>query len=179
MQRHQRGRLQAGAESGKRGGEEQVRNSLRLPPRHGDLTCELSRFETLGTRLVFTADKQSPWGPGWEYSTGLHYTNINSTHVGLHSTSLISEPDFFIEVGSPLEPAAVRLQAPHNVRRLPRGCTTATFSLPTGHSNGFISSPFRENPISTSIHSLHGHYIALYLNCQTHGEDTHFLFPDI
>ena len=148
-------------------------HAMRSYPSH-----ELSRFEALGTRLVFTEDKQSPWGPGWEYSTGLHYTNINSTHVGLHSTSLISEPDFFIEVGSPLNLPS--LHVPHNLGRLPRECTTVTFSLPTGHSNGFISSPFRENLIPTSyLHSLYCHCIAIYLNCLTHGVGTHFPFPDI
>jgi len=54
------------------------------------------RFLTLGTQLVFDEDSVSPWGPGWEFSTGLHYSKINSTHTRLYSTSLISEPDFFI-----------------------------------------------------------------------------------
>ena len=38
----------------------------------------------------------SGWGPGWEYSSGLHYDPVNATHTRLSSTSLVSEPDFFI-----------------------------------------------------------------------------------
>ena len=48
------------------------------------------------SRLVFDDDSVSPWGPGWEFSFGLHYETINSTHTKLYSTSLISEPDFII-----------------------------------------------------------------------------------
>ena len=58
------------------------------------------RFLSLGTRLVFDDDKVtavkkqqsgpssplsavqvSPWGPGWEFSFGLHYSTINETHT--------------------------------------------------------------------------------------------------
>jgi len=55
------------------------------------------RFLDIGTRLVFDDDSVSPWGPGWEFSFGLHYSKINETHTRLYSTSLISEPDFFIQ----------------------------------------------------------------------------------
>merc|ERR1712215_370478 len=58
------------------------------------------RFLSIGTKLVFDNDSVSPWGPGWEYSFGLHYKKINSTHTRLYSTSLISEPDFFIPVAA-------------------------------------------------------------------------------
>jgi len=56
----------------------------------------LARFESVGTQLFFLDDSVSPWGPGWEYSGGLHYNNVNQTHTSLYSTSLISEPDFII-----------------------------------------------------------------------------------
>ena len=39
------------------------------------------RWESIGTRLVFDDDKVSPWGPGWEFSFGLHYDKINDTHT--------------------------------------------------------------------------------------------------
>lgn len=55
-----------------------------------------NRFLSMGTVLTFSDDAQSPWGPGWEYSSGLHYKRTNDSHMDLHSTSLISEPDFFI-----------------------------------------------------------------------------------
>jgi len=58
------------------------------------------RWESIGTRLVFDDDKVSPWGPGWEFSFGLHYDKINDTHTRLYSTSLISEPDFIISVAA-------------------------------------------------------------------------------
>jgi len=58
------------------------------------------RFLAIGTTLVFDNDKVSPWGPGWEFSFGLHYSKINETHTRLYSTSLISEPDFFIPVAA-------------------------------------------------------------------------------
>jgi len=58
------------------------------------------RFLAIGTQLVFDNDKVSPWGPGWEYSVGLHYAKINETHTRLYSTSLISEPDFPIQVAA-------------------------------------------------------------------------------
>jgi len=54
------------------------------------------RYERIGTKLFFLDDSVSPWGPGWEFSSGLHYKNVNSTHTSLYSTSLISEPDFII-----------------------------------------------------------------------------------
>merc|ERR1711976_617104 len=54
------------------------------------------RYLSIGTVLVFDDDSVSPWGPGWEFSFGLHYNKINETHTRLHSTSLISEPDFII-----------------------------------------------------------------------------------
>jgi len=57
----------------------------------------LSRYKSVGTELFFLDDSVSPWGPGWEYSFGLHYTNVNSTHTSMYATSLISEPDFFIQ----------------------------------------------------------------------------------
>ena len=93
--------------------EDVVRESLCLPeiPRRQcmdvniaafDLALSLAteeareRFLSIGTQLVFDNDSVSPWGPGWEYSSGLHYKKINETHTSLHSTSLISEPDFFI-----------------------------------------------------------------------------------
>jgi len=56
----------------------------------------LSRFQSVGINLFFLDDSVSPWGPGWEYSSGLHYKSVNKTHSSLYSTSLISEPDFFI-----------------------------------------------------------------------------------
>jgi len=55
-----------------------------------------NRYLTMGTQLFFLDDSVSPWGPGWEYSSGLHYKNVNETHTSLYSTSLISEPDFII-----------------------------------------------------------------------------------
>jgi len=55
-----------------------------------------TRFLNIGTKIVFDNDSVSPWGPGWEFSFGLHYDPINSTHTRLYSTSLISEPDFLI-----------------------------------------------------------------------------------
>jgi len=54
------------------------------------------RFESIGQRLFFDDDSVSPWGPGWEFSFGLHYDKVNETHTRLYSTSLISEPDFII-----------------------------------------------------------------------------------
>jgi len=56
----------------------------------------LKRFQSVGVNLFFLDDSVSPWGPGWEYSSGLHYRSVNQTHSSLYSTSLISEPDFFI-----------------------------------------------------------------------------------
>ena len=93
--------------------EDNVRESLCLPeaPRRQcrdinqeAFTLALSlaseeareRFESLGTKLVFTDDSVSPWGPGWEFQFNLHYENINQTHTKVFSTSLISEPDFII-----------------------------------------------------------------------------------
>jgi dienelactone hydrolase len=93
--------------------EDVVRESLCLPevPRKQcmdiniaafDMALSLAtdeareRFLAIGTELVFDNDKVSPWGPGWEFSFGLHYAKINETHTRLYSTSLISEPDFFI-----------------------------------------------------------------------------------
>ena len=38
------------------------------------------RYLTKGRQLVFGDDYVSPWGPGWEFSFGLHYANINETH---------------------------------------------------------------------------------------------------
>ena len=97
--------------------EDVVRESLCLPeiPRKQcmdiniaafDLALSLAteearqRFFDIGTVLFFTDDKVSPWGPGWEYSFGLHYSSKNATHTELYSTSLISEPDFFIPVAA-------------------------------------------------------------------------------
>jgi len=97
--------------------EDVVRENLCLPevPRRQcmdiniaafDLALSLAteeareRFLSIGTQLVFENDSVSPWGPGWEYSSGLHYKKINETHTSLHSTSLISEPDFFIPVAA-------------------------------------------------------------------------------
>ncbi|XP_023337662.1 uncharacterized protein LOC111708496 [Eurytemora carolleeae] len=60
----------------------------------------LERFNEVGTKLIFTDDSVSPWGPGWEFSSGLHYKKINETHTSLYSTSLISEPDFIIAVAA-------------------------------------------------------------------------------
>jgi len=54
------------------------------------------RFEAIGTKLIFSDDNDPGWGPGWEYSSGLHYKKVNETHTDLHSTCLISPPDFFI-----------------------------------------------------------------------------------
>jgi hypothetical protein len=93
--------------------EDVVRESLCLPPverrqcmdinmKAFETAMELAteeaktRFLTIGTKLVFDEDSVSPWGPGWEFSSGLHYSKINITHTRLYSTSLISEPDFFI-----------------------------------------------------------------------------------
>merc|ERR1711973_128365 len=55
-----------------------------------------TRFEAIGTKLTFSDDNDPGWGPGWEYSSGLHYEKVNETHTDLHSTCLISPPDFFI-----------------------------------------------------------------------------------
>eukprot|EP00088_Acartia_fossae_P066944 TRINITY_DN8320_c0_g1_i1.p1 TRINITY_DN8320_c0_g1~~TRINITY_DN8320_c0_g1_i1.p1 ORF type:complete len:442 (-),score=86.14 TRINITY_DN8320_c0_g1_i1:90-1340(-) len=57
----------------------------------------LQRFQAKGTKLFFLDDSVSPWGPGWEYSLGLHYNRVNETHSSMYATSLISEPDFFIQ----------------------------------------------------------------------------------
>ena len=93
--------------------EDNVRESLCLPeaPRRQcrDLNQEAfslalslaseearQRFESLGTKLVFSDDSVSPWGPGWEFQFNLHYEKINETHTNVFSTSLISEPDFII-----------------------------------------------------------------------------------
>ena len=93
--------------------EDNVRDSLCLPeaPRRQcrdvnqeafNLALSLAsveareRFESLGTKLVFSDDSVSPWGPGWEFQFNLHYENINQTHTKVFSTSLISEPDFII-----------------------------------------------------------------------------------
>ena len=54
------------------------------------------RFEAMGTKLFFTDDSISPWGPGWEFQFNLHYEAVNTTHTRVYSTSLISEPDFII-----------------------------------------------------------------------------------
>lgn len=58
------------------------------------------RYLELGTQLFFDDDSVSPWGPGWEFSSGLHYSHFNATHTKLYSTSLISEPDFFIQAAA-------------------------------------------------------------------------------
>ena len=93
--------------------EDVVRESLCLPEARRkqckdinvaafDLALSLAssearkRFQKFGTKLVFDDDSVSSWGPGWEFSFGLHYKKINATHTRLYSTSLISEPDFFI-----------------------------------------------------------------------------------
>ena len=47
-------------------------------------------FEFINFLYIF------PYCPGWEYSSGLHYKKVNETHTDLHSTCLISPPDFFI-----------------------------------------------------------------------------------
>ena len=39
------------------------------------------RFESIGQRLFFDDDSVSPWGPGWEFSFGLHYDKVNETHT--------------------------------------------------------------------------------------------------
>merc|ERR1712142_781532 len=72
--------------------EDVVREALSLATEEAR-----QRFLDIGTRLVFDDDSVSPWGPGWEFSFGLHYSKINETHTRLYSTSLISEPDFFIQ----------------------------------------------------------------------------------
>ena len=56
-----------------------------------------TRYLTKGRQLFFGNDYMTPWGPGWEYSFGLDYTEINATHTQVVSTSLVSEPDFIIE----------------------------------------------------------------------------------
>lgn len=55
-----------------------------------------SRYLNQGKQLVFGDDSISPWGPGWEFSTGLKYKDIDAKTVEIVSTSLISEPDFII-----------------------------------------------------------------------------------
>ena len=51
---------------------------------------------TKGRQLVFGDDYVSGWGPGWEYTFGLNYKQIDEKTVEAVSTSLISEPDFII-----------------------------------------------------------------------------------
>jgi len=93
--------------------EDPVREALCLPavPRRQCMDINIKAFETalglateeararwesFGTVLTFSDDTPSGWGPGWEYSSGLHFKTTNATHMDLHVTSLISEPDFFI-----------------------------------------------------------------------------------
>jgi len=54
------------------------------------------RYLSKGRQLVFGDDYVSGWGPGWEYTFGLSYTQIDEKTVQAVSTSLISEPDFII-----------------------------------------------------------------------------------
>ena len=54
------------------------------------------RYLNKGRKLTFGEDYVSPWGPGWEFSTGLSYTEIDESTTEVVSTSLISEPDFII-----------------------------------------------------------------------------------
>jgi len=54
------------------------------------------RYLTKGRQLVFGDDYVSGWGPGWEYTFGLNYKQIEDKVVEAVSTSLISEPDFII-----------------------------------------------------------------------------------
>ena len=54
------------------------------------------RYLSKGRQLVFGDDSDPGWGPGWEYTFGLGYTEIDEKTVQAVSTSLISEPDFII-----------------------------------------------------------------------------------
>ena len=54
------------------------------------------RYLSKGRQLVFGDDYVSGWGPGWEYTFGLNYKQIDEKTVEAVSTSLISEPDFII-----------------------------------------------------------------------------------
>ncbi len=54
------------------------------------------RYMNKGRQLVFGDDYVSPWGPGWEFSMGLDYKDLDDRHTEVVSTSLISEPDFII-----------------------------------------------------------------------------------
>lgn len=35
-----------------------------------------TRYLSKGRQLTFSEDKVSPWGPGWEYSFGLHFNTV-------------------------------------------------------------------------------------------------------
>jgi len=54
----------------------------------------LERYDVNGTKLIFTDDYETWWGPGWEFDRGLNYTKINDTHTAVTATSLLS-PTFF------------------------------------------------------------------------------------
>ena len=54
------------------------------------------RYLSQGRKLSFGEDYVSPWGPGWEFSFGLSYTQVNDYETEVVSTSLISEPDFIV-----------------------------------------------------------------------------------
>ena len=36
----------------------------------------LERYDVNGTKLIFTDDYETWWGPGWEFDSGLNYTKV-------------------------------------------------------------------------------------------------------
>ena len=36
----------------------------------------LERYNVNGTKLIFTDDYETWWGPGWEFDRGLNYTKV-------------------------------------------------------------------------------------------------------
>ena len=38
----------------------------------------LERYDVNGTKLIFTDDYETWWGPGWEFDSGLNYTKVHT-----------------------------------------------------------------------------------------------------
>ena len=36
----------------------------------------LERYDVNGTKLIFSDDYETWWGPGWEFDSGLNYTKV-------------------------------------------------------------------------------------------------------
>ena len=49
----------------------------------------LERYDVNGTKLIFTDDYETWWGPGWEFYSGLNYTKVYT---------IINDNQFFMEL---------------------------------------------------------------------------------